>query len=52
MHLALTALSRFMAISGNDIAILAKMTGPNLDKFKGSSERNDKLIEEITKRIG
>ena len=51
-NLALTSLSRFMAISGSDIAMLAKMTGPNIDKFKGVSERNDKLIEEITLKIG
>lgn len=52
VNLALTALSRFMLISGSDIAMLAKMLAPNIDKFKGVSERNDKLIEEVTLRIG
>lgn len=52
VHLALTALSRFLAISANDIAMLAKMIGPNIDKFKGVSERNDKLIQEVTLKIG
>lgn len=28
---------------------LAKMTGPSIDKFKGVSERNDALIEEMNK---
>lgn len=41
-----------MVIAGNDIAILAKMTGPNIEKFKGVSERNDALVQEITLKIG
>lgn len=41
-----------MLISANDIAMLAKMLAPNIDKFKGISERNDKLIEEVTLKIG
>lgn len=41
-----------MVIASNDIAILAKMTGPNIEKFKGVSERNDALVQEITLKIG
>ena len=49
--MCLVALSRFMAISYNDVPALVKMLGPDLNKFKGLSERVDKIVEEISLKL-
>ncbi len=49
--MCLTSLFRFMAISYNDVPALVKMLGPDLNKFKGLSERVDKLVEDINLKL-
>ncbi|XP_073976920.1 uncharacterized protein isoform X2 [Rhodnius prolixus] len=47
----LKSLSQFCQISAQDVPQLIQMIGPHPSKFKGQSERNDQLIEEISKRL-
>lgn len=47
----LKSLHQFCQVSGQDVPQLIQMIGPHPSKFRGQSERNDILIEEITKRI-
>lgn len=49
--LCLTALVRFMAISYNDVPALVKMLGPDLNKFKGLSQRVDQLVDDINLKL-
>ncbi|XP_014244423.1 uncharacterized protein LOC106663816 isoform X4 [Cimex lectularius] len=47
----LKAMARFCQISAQDVPQLIQMIGPQPSKFKGQSERNDALIDEITKKL-
>uniref|UniRef100_A0A0V0GAY3 Putative pppde peptidase domain protein n=1 Tax=Triatoma dimidiata TaxID=72491 RepID=A0A0V0GAY3_TRIDM len=47
----LKSLAQFCQISAQDVPQLIQMIGPHPSKFKGQSERNDQLIEEISKRL-
>nr|BAN20730.1 conserved hypothetical protein [Riptortus pedestris] len=47
----LKSLLQFCQVSGQDVPQLIQMIGPHPSKFKGQSERNDQLIQEISKRI-
>jgi len=49
--LCLTVISRFIAISTTDVPALIKMLGPDLGKYKGKSEKINKLIEEIEAKV-
>lgn len=47
----LTALTRFIDISTNEVPALAKMLGPDLKKFLGKSERVDQLVADAERKI-
>ncbi|KAL1130828.1 hypothetical protein AAG570_012069, partial [Ranatra chinensis] len=47
----LKSLGKFCQISAQDVPQLIMMIGPHPSKFKGQSERNDKLIDEISSRL-
>lgn len=49
--LCLTSIFRFMVISYNDLPALVKMLGPDINKFKGKSERLDAIVEEINTKL-
>ncbi|XP_054155325.1 uncharacterized protein LOC128953828 [Oppia nitens] len=49
--MCLTAIIRFIAISYNDVPALVKMLGPDINKFKGFSERVDKLVDELNIKL-
>jgi len=48
---SLTALFRFMCISYNEVPVLLKMMGPDVDCFRGLSTRVDPLVEEIQTKL-
>ncbi|CAG2110346.1 unnamed protein product [Medioppia subpectinata] len=50
-YMCLLSIQRFMAISYNDVPALVKMLGPDLNKFKGLSDRVDKLVEEVNAKL-
>lgn len=47
----LTSLLRFMVISFNDVPALTKMLGPDLNKFKGLSNRIDEVLADVDVRL-
>jgi hypothetical protein len=47
----LKALLKFCLISSQDVPQLVHMIGPHPSKFKGQSDRNDTLIQEISRII-
>ncbi len=49
--MCLTSILRFMVISYNDVPALVKMLGPDINKFKGKSERLDQVVEEINAKL-
>ncbi|KAF6200441.1 hypothetical protein GE061_004884, partial [Apolygus lucorum] len=47
----LKAIARFCQISAQDVPQLIQMIGPHPSSFKGSSQRNDDLIAEISRKV-
>ncbi|XP_046830885.1 uncharacterized protein LOC124429528 isoform X2 [Vespa crabro] len=51
LYACMKSLARFTQISGQDVPQLIQMIGPEPNKFRGTSERIDKLIDQVNKKL-
>ncbi|XP_043686823.1 uncharacterized protein LOC122638147 isoform X1 [Vespula pensylvanica] len=51
LYACMKSLARFTQISGQDVPQLIQMIGPEPNKFRGTSERVDKLIDQVNKKL-
>lgn len=51
LHSCMKALARFTQISGQEVPQLIKMVGPEPNKFRGTSQRVDELIDQVNKKL-
>ncbi|XP_043499781.1 uncharacterized protein LOC122522620 isoform X2 [Polistes fuscatus] len=51
LYACMKSLARFTQISGQDVPQLIQMIGPEPNKFRGTSERVDELIDQVNKKL-
>lgn len=51
LYACMKALSRFTEISGQEVPQLIQMIGPEPSKFRGTSQRIDDFIDQISKKL-
>ncbi|KAK2581785.1 hypothetical protein KPH14_002263 [Odynerus spinipes] len=51
LYACMKSLARFAHISGQDVPQLIQMIGPEPNKFRGTSERVDELIDQVNKKL-
>lgn len=51
LYACMKALTRFTQISGQEVPQLIQMIGPEPNKFRGTSQRVDQLIDQVNKKL-
>ncbi|XP_015190116.1 PREDICTED: uncharacterized protein LOC107073852 isoform X1 [Polistes dominula] len=51
LYACMKSLARFTQISGQDVPQLIQMIGPEPNKFRGTSQRIDELIDQVNKKL-